>query len=294
MIYTIAIPTHNDFDTIKRCIDSALKIEFEDYEIVISDTSTDDDTWLYLNQLKTDKNIRIFRNDSNWDLWTNHNFCLSKADGQYTVFIHTDDYLLEDCLKTYDKHLKKLNYPKRIIMSGRSLYGDFFSSCDRTIHELETVISGTDALGIMISGGLAPSGMLISTCFNEIGGYLEDYLIPPHSDCISLINAIFNGFSMYFMREIVFIRCTNGSTFKKITNEDIKTMNCLLHQYFTDDQLKIIINKIFETRKMILLKFLKNDILFKKYIKKRMIQMCLLHPLLVLRSIIVRIIRKMR
>lgn len=279
MRYTIAIPTHNNRDTIERCIDSVLNVNYDDYEIVISDTSTDEETWKYLKaKVGNIDNVRIFRNDENWDMWTNHNFCMEISNGKYVLYVHTDDVLLEDSLSIINNHLNKLSYPKNIVMWGRSLYKDYRSVLQRNHLNLETVICGNEAMSLFLSGGLTPSGTLISKSFIEIGGYLEDNMIPPHSDCISMLNCAFNGFKFYMYNDIIFLRDMNGTAFKKIKKDEVFIMHKFLKGYFTDSQIEILITCSLQYESFEIIKFLCIDRKSNKSINKKLIKALIKKP----------------
>lgn len=279
MRYTIAIPTHNDFDTIERCIDSVLNVDYDDFEIVISDTSTNEETWQYLKtRVENIDNVRIFRNDENWDMWTNHNFCMEKASGEYILFIHTDDILLEDSLSIINNHLYKLSYPKNIVMWGRSLYKDYKTTLHSNRLSLEKIICGNEALSLFLSGGLTPSGTLVSKTFIEVGGYLPDNLIPPHSDCISMLNCAFNGFKFFMYNDIIFVRDVNGGIFKKIKKEEAITMCKFLKDYFTHEQIEVLISCSFQYEIFGIINFLCVDKQINKNINKRIIRRLIRKP----------------
>lgn len=279
MKYTIAIPTHDDFDTIERCIDSVLNVNFQDYEIVISDTSTTEETWKYLQEKVRDmKNIRVYRNDKNWDMWKNHNFCMEKSNGDYILYIHSDDVLLDDSLAIIDKYLKKLSYPEKIVMWGRSLYKDYGSILKKNGLTLEQSICGSEAISLFLAGGLTPSGTLISKSFIQIGGYLADDMIPPHSDCISMINCVFKGFKFYMYNDIIFLREVNGTVFKKIKKQEVVTMCEFLKEYFTSNQILLLIDLSFQYELFGIINFLCIDKKINKIINKKLTRRLIRRP----------------
>lgn len=239
MKYSICIPTHNNFSSIKRSVECALAQcgDFET-EVLVSDTSDNENTYEMLLQIKNEK-LKVFRNDSAWSMWDNHNFLLDKAIGDYVLFIHSDDYLLADSVLTYDRFLKRNGYPSRIVLVGNSLYKSFKQHLDLYGMEGETYITGTDAIKLFVCGGLTPSGTIYSKDFKNVG-FLFDEFVPPFSDCISMLKLAFEGTRFCMLNDIVFVRTGNSTNFPTITKEKRIKVNNLLKQYFNKNQLDII------------------------------------------------------
>ncbi len=95
---TVAIPVYNCEKTLKRCLDSVINQTFEDYEIlIINDSSPDNSEEICLEYLKRDKRIKYVR-QPNGGLACVRNVALDKANGEYLCFIDSDDYINQDAL----------------------------------------------------------------------------------------------------------------------------------------------------------------------------------------------------
>jgi len=95
---SIGIPTFNRMDKLKRTVDSVLSQLYENFEIIISDNCSTDNTWSYLTELKTkypDK-IKINRNDINIGMLKNWEKCVDMADGVFFILISDDDWIEDD------------------------------------------------------------------------------------------------------------------------------------------------------------------------------------------------------
>lgn len=104
---SIVIPVYNSEKYIGRCLDSILSSTFKDYEILImNDGSTDNSLNIcksYQNKYK-DK-IRIYTHE-NQGVALTRNDGIKKANGKYIMFIDNDDYITDDYLETYYKAIK--------------------------------------------------------------------------------------------------------------------------------------------------------------------------------------------
>jgi glycosyltransferase involved in cell wall biosynthesis len=99
-LFTIAIPTFNRAQWLRRCVASALSQTFSSYEVVVSDNASEDETADVLDQL-SDPRLRVLRQESNIGPIRNWNACLASAHGSYVVMLSDDDivteYFLERC-----------------------------------------------------------------------------------------------------------------------------------------------------------------------------------------------------
>ena len=262
MKFSILIPSHNNENTIKKCIQSALEVHFDDYEIIVSDTSNKSTTIEYLEKINSSR-IKYFHNDTNWSMWENHNFCMSKANGDYFVFLHTDDELLPDALTILDGNLKKLSFPDRIIMCAKSLYHDFTDSLPQKRLDVNKIIAGEEGICCFLNGGLTPSGTCLSRSFYSlVGGYYNIQVSPVNSDCLSMLKAVFYGFKVFFINDILFLRQTNGTPFDFNSKELSKSIYKNTIEYFSEDQLLIILNLSIKYQKLLVARYL---IYNKKY-----------------------------
>jgi glycosyltransferase involved in cell wall biosynthesis len=98
---TIAIPTFNRASWLHDCVASGLSQTYRNFEIVVSDNASTDDTQEVLKQL-SDPRLRVIRQQNNVGFIPNWNACLTHARGEYIIFVSDDDriapYMLERCV----------------------------------------------------------------------------------------------------------------------------------------------------------------------------------------------------
>jgi len=90
---SICIPTHNSARYLPQAIESVLKQEFIDYELVILDNASTDNTPALCSGY-TDSRVRYLRFEELTNQAGNFNRCLKEARGQYLMLLHADDFLL--------------------------------------------------------------------------------------------------------------------------------------------------------------------------------------------------------
>ncbi|OCB18791.1 glycosyltransferase family 2 protein [Mycobacterium intracellulare] len=98
-LISVCVPMHNNGTTIERCLRSILDQDGVNFEIVVvDDQSTDDSAAVAATMLRPGD--RLIRNEPRLGLNGNHNKCLELARGAYIQFVHGDDWLLPGALKT--------------------------------------------------------------------------------------------------------------------------------------------------------------------------------------------------
>jgi len=98
-LISICIPVYNGGAYLSACLDTVLAQSFADYEIiVVDDGSTDDSAALIETYRQNHPAIRCYQNEKNLGLVGNWNRCLELANGQWIKFVFQDDLLAPDCL----------------------------------------------------------------------------------------------------------------------------------------------------------------------------------------------------
>jgi glycosyltransferase involved in cell wall biosynthesis len=81
------------------CLDSVLSQSLSDFEVVIVDDCSSDDTLRIAHSYALhDSRIRVFKNEDNLKLTQNWNRCVQLSRGQWIKFVFQDDLVLPDCL----------------------------------------------------------------------------------------------------------------------------------------------------------------------------------------------------
>ncbi len=99
MKLSIVIPVYNVGKTLERCVQSVLNQKFRDYQIIlVDDGSTDNSGEICEQLLRQDQRIQVIH-QKNAGLSAARNAGIKKAKGEYITFIDSDDYIGNDTLK---------------------------------------------------------------------------------------------------------------------------------------------------------------------------------------------------
>lgn len=106
--FSIIIPAYNVKHVIRRCLASVLNQTFEDYEVIIVNDGSADDTCKVVEEYSTrDKRIRTVEHDDNRSLLAARISGMQEATGEYIFFVDSDDYIDEKTCETLHNHLSK-------------------------------------------------------------------------------------------------------------------------------------------------------------------------------------------
>jgi len=130
-LFTIGIPNYNYEKYIKKTIDSILCQEGDDFEVLIADNQSSDQSWEIISSYN-DERLKIFRHETNIGFHANWNFVLNNATGKYFILLPSDDYLTSDFIDTIRSALKKSGNEN--IGTILWQYGNFMQNENLTIY----------------------------------------------------------------------------------------------------------------------------------------------------------------
>ena len=90
---SVIVPTHNRASMLPRAVDSVLAQTFTDFELIIVDDASEDETPEVVAGM-TDPRIRPFRHSHNRKLAATRNTGIANARGEYVAFLDDDDEFL--------------------------------------------------------------------------------------------------------------------------------------------------------------------------------------------------------
>lgn len=107
--YSFIVPVYNTSGYLKKCLDSLVKQSFKDFEIIIvNDGSTDNSGDIIKKYESKHSNIKVIE-EENQGLSIARNNGVKKASGKYIIFIDSDDYVEKDLLKQIDKEIEDVD-----------------------------------------------------------------------------------------------------------------------------------------------------------------------------------------
>ena len=108
IFFSIIIPCYNGANTIKRTISSILEQSYNNYEVIIvNDASTDDSLEIIKKHISNDSRFKILNLKKNIGLSRARNSGLQYVCGKYICFLDVDDFWEKEKIETQVKFLEK-------------------------------------------------------------------------------------------------------------------------------------------------------------------------------------------
>jgi len=190
-LVTIAIPTFNRAAWLKDCINSALSQTYPNFEVIVSDNASTDETQEVLKSFR-DRRLRIVKQKENIGLLPNWNACLAQASGEYIVIVSDDDrikpWLLERTVA-----LARIDPKIPIIIALFDIYISNIALTKSMQTKLGTGIwQGVDILEELLPIMTGISTFMIGTeALRAIGGFPVDF--PHAADLAVCVPLLFAG-----------------------------------------------------------------------------------------------------
>lgn len=103
MKLSIIVPVYNVENYIEKCVDSILKQQFTDFELLLIDDRSPDRSGEICDRLATaDNRIKVIHRQENGGLSVARNTGLDIASGEYVAFIDSDDFISSDTLSNIE------------------------------------------------------------------------------------------------------------------------------------------------------------------------------------------------
>lgn len=191
MRFSIIVPIYNTEKYLDKCIKSVLNQTMSDYELILIDDCSTDDSLTIACKYKSE-HIKVLKNVSNSGLSETRNLGIKNASGDYIVFLDSDDYIEKTALLS-------LNKLPMIVSAAVKLYFAAFVTTRNGLFQslifvsIGMLVAETEKLGkLRISTGSIIAAALmyltkIATSFIGGGNTSRRYWISRHfSSCLQL------------------------------------------------------------------------------------------------------------
>lgn len=171
-LVSVIITVYNRENYIEDAIKSVLNSSFRDYELIIVDDASSDNTLNVVSHYKSHEKIKIYKNLKNLGQFENRNIAATYAQGKYIKYLDSDDLIYKFGLDTMVESIEQYpqagaaishdtlheNKPYPIFMSSHEAYYAFFFN-----------------KGFPTSG---PSSAIINkNTFNAVGGFPKPHYV---------------------------------------------------------------------------------------------------------------------
>ncbi len=114
---SIIIPVYNAEKTLRRCVESIVYGKLQDMEVILVEDHSKDDSWQLCCALaKENTCVRAVQNPKNCGVSYTRNHGLQEAQGEYALFVDSDDWVSGDFASTLLQ--TGLEYPECLAVCG--------------------------------------------------------------------------------------------------------------------------------------------------------------------------------
>lgn len=108
MKLSIILPVYNVEEYLEECLESLVKQDYSDFEILAVNDGSKDNSLKILKKYekKYPKILKVYDKE-NGGVSTARNYGMEKAKGKYIFFVDSDDYILPNTLKKLDKYIEE-------------------------------------------------------------------------------------------------------------------------------------------------------------------------------------------
>jgi glycosyltransferase involved in cell wall biosynthesis len=165
--FSIVIPTYNSGKTIFTTLKSIMVQDFTDYEIVIIDNASEDDTISIIDTFNCNKLLKVIEKDKG--VYDAMNKGIKKSAGRWLLFLGSDDELYaNDTLKKVHEFILDQNY--------KFVYGNVIIQGSNDTYTENQIYDGEFNLQKLVNKNICQQAIFYnSALFKEIGLFNIDY-----------------------------------------------------------------------------------------------------------------------
>jgi glycosyltransferase involved in cell wall biosynthesis len=240
-VISVVIPTYNAANYLKETLDSVLAQDYDDFEIVIVDDCSTDQTKRIIDQYASEKIVYIKLERNHGGPSKARNVGINKAKGKYIALCDSDDILPNDRLSTAIKYLDQhpeiaMTFTDEVKFedSTGAIIGNVLNAYDRfqalnkvKVNDEFYIIKNDDAFECLFyENYILVSGVTIrKTVFGDVG-YFDESLF--NSDDRDMWFRITRNYSIGFIERIGFKYRIRTSSISgrgpKLANSKIKVI----------------------------------------------------------------------
>lgn len=187
-VFSIIIPTYNSEKTIGRCVESVLSQSFQDFEIIIVDNFSSDNTLKIVNSFQG--NIKIISEHNHGIIAHSRNLGVLSSSGEWICFLDSDDWWKSNKLQEVYKNIENYDviyHDLKVKYSSFQIFG-LLNKIGRRYDHKDIVRD------ILINGNFAPTSSISirKSMLYSVGLLSEDkrMVAVEDTDCYIKIAAI--------------------------------------------------------------------------------------------------------
>ena len=247
-LVTIIVPSYNSSAYIEEALNSCLKQDYKNIELLISDDHSSDNTPVKVNEwLSKHKsafvNAKFIQQKENLGVTANTNFLIKEAQGKYIRLLESDDILVEDSIKKQIEYVSESNEEIFFLFSDLLIFNGSVQSAkiEKPAKEKFINATATEQYEMLLYGQQAngPSVFFHKDTVLNLDGYVGARNC---ADWTTVLKLTFNNIKLHYYPEpLLYYRRheTNISTRENLSWKEISyEMKKIRNTMFIKPELK--------------------------------------------------------
>lgn len=223
---SICIPNYNCESYLKKCIESAIDLNYANKEIIVADDCSSDNS-VKIAELFKDK-IKLIINKENLGQSKNTNLTFEKATGDYIILLHSDDFLFP---KATLQLLSKLeDHPNAVMAAGERFSCDQYNNLkvETALYNCDCIVPAIEQARVFMFTSFLPCQVIVrSSIIRKIGGVNINHVV--NLDGLLWFTCALQGDVLYLQEPVAAYRKHAAST----TAQYNRTSDHIIEYYLT-------------------------------------------------------------
>lgn len=147
-LFSVIIPTYNRANYISNSIQSVINQSFKNWELIIVDDGSTDNTSKIIESFKDDRIKYIYQANSERSAARNNG--IKHAKGDYICFLDSDDEYFPDIIENFYLFLQQKNFPTAFLFCDIEIYNETQTKISGTKYNPPKIITENYLFGISI------------------------------------------------------------------------------------------------------------------------------------------------
>lgn len=174
-LFSIITVCYNSEKTIARTIESILAQEFKDYEYIIVDGNSNDNTLNIIHEYEPKFEGRIkIKSEADKGIYDAFNKGIQRSNGTYVWIVNSDDFIAKDALSVLSNYIKDLNKSSLPIISAGM---NFIKISGEIKSYYSSKINLKEAYKKNHMGVMHPATLVPKKIYEQYGPYDENFKI---------------------------------------------------------------------------------------------------------------------
>lgn len=192
---SVIIPTWNRAEYLKIAVESALCQDYSDFEVIITDNASTDQTQLVAESFLSENRVRYYRNSKNVGARSNYNNAMFQyATGNYVLILSDDDKLTDRSFLSKAANLIKSS-PDVVLVSANFRYINLENGNILSVTQMNTPAPIVDGKWLWMNYNIQAWCPMLTTVFSReqalrVGGFFMDI---PGVDMLLFLHLLLNG-----------------------------------------------------------------------------------------------------